>query len=200
MNDDQKTNPKAYNNYYETTCDGCNQNIEEAEPNRVAYIKLRANGLHILEVSCLTGGITKSLLQLGRKLTALDISPKFCAKTTELCSDYIKDGWLNVQQGAFEDFDASEMSLDTVLMSELLEHVIDPAEVLKKALRISDHIVITVPWRAYFNSPEHLREYYTLEDLQWIFDIEPGLRWEMTSIQDSKGVVANIGIELWRNQ
>ncbi len=102
--------------------------------------------LEILEFGCGTGGITFPLTTLGSHVTALDNDPS----AVSVISERIQKENLNnviVTQADGHSFDDSK-SYDLVIASEVLEHVVNPREFvrrIKARINKGSWLVITIP-------------------------------------------------------
>ena len=102
--------------------------------------------LEILEFGCSTGGITFPLTTLGSHVTALDNDPS----AVSVISERIQKENLNnviVTQANGHSFDDIK-SYDLVIASEVLEHVVNPREFvrrIKARINKGSWLVITIP-------------------------------------------------------
>ena len=98
-----------------------------AKLEKYKLIKIRedAKNGEILEVGCADGFLTKGLARYFKHITAIDASKKLIEKAK-------KHNLNNViyKQTLFERF-VPEFKFDTIILAEILEHVINPSQLLK---------------------------------------------------------------------
>lgn len=115
---------------------------------RAQKIMELCKGTKILEVGCGDGLVTRELVKNFSEVVAVDgssIRIKRAKKRVQRIPD--KKGKISFHVSLFENFDP-KTTFDTIVMSEVLEHVDDPILILKKAknwLRKKGCIVIVVP-------------------------------------------------------
>ncbi len=98
-------------------------------------------GKSILELGPAEGVMTELLVQTGKKLTVVEGSELFCNNLRRRFPE------ITVIHSLFENFETEE-SFDNIVMSHVLEHVIDPVDILKKAkgwLNPGGRILASVP-------------------------------------------------------
>lgn len=98
-------------------------------------------GPDVLDAGCNGGAFTKWLHDQGHKMTGLDIVEEYIARNKERFPEI---EWVCA---AFEEIDWAE-HFDTIIASEIIEHVIDPSLFVKTAhgvLRPGAVLVGTVP-------------------------------------------------------
>jgi len=103
------------------------------------YIEIE--GKAIIELGSAEGLMTELLLKLDIDLTVVEASELFCNKLK------IKHTNINIVNSLFEDFSPLQ-SYDMVIMSHILEHVADPAKILKNSknwLKKGGRIFSSVP-------------------------------------------------------
>jgi 2-polyprenyl-6-hydroxyphenyl methylase/3-demethylubiquinone-9 3-methyltransferase len=140
----------------------------------------------VLEVGCQSGGMTKILGTHtdSTSILTIDITDENVKKTQETVqeindllpmplidveadtggSTFTFGQKILVQKAYIEDILGSEL-FDTIILAEVLEHVLSPEDVLKSCDRLlapGGTILITVPYEDATPSPDHLRT-YTLE-------------------------------------
>jgi SAM-dependent methyltransferase len=87
-------------------------------------------GDEVLEVGCGSGYYTRALLGLGARVTATDLSPAYVEQARVLAPDAefrVEDA----QKLSFED-----ERFDRVLLTEVVEHVPEPARAISEAARV----------------------------------------------------------------
>ena len=112
-------------------------------------------GDDVLEVGCGSGWYTRALVRLGTRVTASDLSPAYLEQARRLAPE-----------ARFQVEDAQRLSFpnesfDRVLLTEVIEHVPEPARAVReaaRALRPEGVLALTTPSR---RSPMNLA--YTLK-------------------------------------
>jgi len=140
--------------------------------SKLARIKQYA-GKSILDVGCGPGLYLERLCSLGYQVAGVDGNSIFIQKALKYTEQVYKVDLNNDSLSQFPDG-----SFDTVLMLDILEHVVDDKSLLKDALRVSrQNILISVPAEvpegmkdsqlifASYVDPTHVR-YYSFESLQ----------------------------------
>lgn len=100
----------------------------------------------ILDVGCGTGVLAGILTDYGYDVTGIDISDSAIEKCHEKgINAYVQD--------LSEPFSFKEREFDCILMSEVLEHIVDPIQVLRKlraVLKPGGVMIITTPNSVFF--------------------------------------------------
>jgi 2-polyprenyl-3-methyl-5-hydroxy-6-metoxy-1,4-benzoquinol methylase len=147
--------------------------------NRINWIVNHVKGNRILDIGCSQGIVPIILGREGKKIDALDIAQE----SIEYAIADLENEHVTVRENVsfkvsnFMTEEQLEPSYETVLLTEVLEHISDPLRFLKK---MHDHVdkegraVVTVPFgiNDYF---DHKRTYYFLElydQLSAFFTIE----------------------------
>lgn len=81
----------------------------------------------ILDVGCASGHLMAYLAErnAGWDIVGIDMSPRACSVAESMGR--------SVKHGKFESFDFKGLRFDMIIFSHIIEHVLDPAGVLKKA-------------------------------------------------------------------
>jgi SAM-dependent methyltransferase len=111
-----------------------------------SIVKSVQKGGAILDVGCGLGYMTYALASAGYKATGLDISSEAIQEATK------KYGQHFVNKDFFE-FEGIEGGYDAICMLELIEHVKDPREYIKQALRLlkpKGVLILTTPNRSWY--------------------------------------------------
>ncbi len=116
--------------------------IEKKRLRIIAQMMAARPGESILEVGC-GGGHVLSLFPTA-KLTGVDVSGEMLAKAKRNLAGY--DAVL--LKGELDDLDLADASFDGVVCTEVLEHVVDPDQVLRHIQRLvkpTGRVVVTFP-------------------------------------------------------
>ncbi|MBI1826547.1 MAG: class I SAM-dependent methyltransferase [Planctomycetes bacterium] len=119
--------------------------IRWIEAARLRWIAATANvqpGERVLEVGCGGGHILKMFPQA--ELTGVDVSGRMLEKSRRNLSGFR----VNLLQGELEEVRLPAESFDVIVCSEVLEHVVDPDEMLRsmrRLLRPTGRAIITIP-------------------------------------------------------
>jgi methionine biosynthesis protein MetW len=108
--------------------------IEKLLPGRIADLK-------ILDVGCGDGRLSSHLVQLGAKVTGLDIHPKALAQAK-------RNGLKTILVDLETTWPINHSTFDLVLMLDVLEHVVDIEHCLseaKRVLRPGGQLIIAFP-------------------------------------------------------
>lgn len=106
--------------------------------HRLIDFARRHAGRNVLDVGCATGSYALALASSGFQVRATDINPDYVARARERGVDAVlaRDGQLPFEDGAF----------DTVILFEVLEHVLDHGPLLREVRRVSrGNVLVTVP-------------------------------------------------------
>jgi len=109
---------------------------ESVAGNLIDFVK-EQGGHAVLDLGCATGNYCVALSKAGFDVKGADINPKYVERARQRGVDaHVADG-----RTPFPD-----KSFDTVLLFEVLEHVLDPAATLAEARRLArKNVLITVP-------------------------------------------------------
>jgi 2-polyprenyl-3-methyl-5-hydroxy-6-metoxy-1,4-benzoquinol methylase len=125
---------------------------EHYEYPRAQWILQRVSGGHVLEIGCGNGGMTRLMAERVRSLIALDASGVSLRAVEAL-------GLANVStvQSLVEEY-APTSSFDCIVMAEVVEHLRNPAAVIRTAvdwLAPGGSMLLTTP-NGHWESNEHL--------------------------------------------
>jgi len=87
-------------------------------------------GDEVLEVGCGSGYYTRALVALGAHVTATDLSPAYVEQTRELAPG------AEVRVEDAQRLSFADETFDRVLLTEVVEHVPDPAAAVREAARV----------------------------------------------------------------
>ncbi len=102
----------------------------------------RVEGEYILDVGCGSGTIVKRLLKKGKKTIGIDIGKKF----VDFCKSKYKSAVFCEADAQFLPF--SNKCFDTIVCSEVIEHLENPEKALKefnRVLRPRGKLILTTP-------------------------------------------------------
>lgn len=131
---------------------------------RLNWICSRVQGRRVLDVGCSQGVVPILLGRSGFVVQGLDINPK----AVEFAANELKKELPTVQRnvtfsvGNFAQFDSGDAKYDTVVIGEVLEHLVRPDVFVSKAfdlLNVGGLILITVPF-GINDDPDHRQTFY----------------------------------------
>jgi len=100
----------------------------------------------ILDVGCGKGWVAKHFLPKGVRVNSLDVSTSNPAKAVEL---YPSENHAGITADSFK-IPFVDDSFDVVIASEIIEHVVDPAEFVKELFRVvtkGGKLLVTTPYK-----------------------------------------------------
>ncbi|MBZ5504328.1 MAG: class I SAM-dependent methyltransferase [Acidobacteriia bacterium] len=109
----------------------------------LVFVDLAAQGRRILEFGCSTGFLSRHLVDRGCNVTGIEIDAEAAEKARRWCEkvhviDLNQPGWANVFSRDY----------DTILFGDVLEHLMDPESVLRRAsdlLLPNGRVIICLP-------------------------------------------------------
>jgi 2-polyprenyl-3-methyl-5-hydroxy-6-metoxy-1,4-benzoquinol methylase len=200
---------ETYQEFYEYISEFVDNTHVTAEWDRTFWLLPHISG-EVLEVGCGWGGVTKILAVMPgvTRLHAIDITDENVRRTREALEEmklhipmiledieadrhnttYFLKSKVSVEKSYIEDLDSPE-EYDTVVLMEVLEHVLDPQVVLKAAwatLKPGGKLVISVPgpvpeWKV---GGEHLRQYTLAKFYDEISQVNPKSYFHMIIPRD----------------
>jgi len=135
--------------------------------SRIHWICAQVKGRRILDVGCSQGIVPLLLAREGCQVTGVDTSPQ----AIEEAKDYLSAEPAHIQQNVtyinsdFLALDTLEVEPDTVVISEVLEHLVRPELFVEKAydlLKQGGRLVITVPFGVN-DFIDHKHTFYLME-------------------------------------
>ena len=149
---------------YEVYMDSSESAITRKTRERIQWIVTQTEGESVLDIGC-SQGITSILLgRAGKRVLAIDLEETLIRFAKQKLSGEAQDVKENVTfaAGDFLSFPLGTRTFDTILMTEVLEHVTDVERFLKKAAACAQShtkFVITVPFGIH-DHWDHKRTYY----------------------------------------
>jgi len=134
---------------------------------RIHWICAQVTGRTVLDVGCSQGIIPVLLAREGHRVTGVDNDPR----AFEQAKDYLRAEPDHVQRNVrylnadFMSLDTQGMEPDSIVISEVLEHLIHPAAFVEKAasmLKPRGRLIITVPFGVN-DFLDHKHTFYLLE-------------------------------------
>jgi 2-polyprenyl-3-methyl-5-hydroxy-6-metoxy-1,4-benzoquinol methylase len=152
------------------------------ERPRVQWILDQIRGGRLLEIGCGNGGMTRLLAPLVAELVALDVSTPSLAEVAKL-------GLPNVRtvEALLEDY-RPECTFDWIVLSEVLEHVRNPQQVVRQLVRClapGGSLLITTP-NGHWESNEHLQE-FSIESFAQVVAAAGAEAVSVTHLRDAMG-------------
>jgi 2-polyprenyl-3-methyl-5-hydroxy-6-metoxy-1,4-benzoquinol methylase len=110
--------------------------------NRI-FVDLAAQGHRILECGCATGFLSRHLVERGCTVTGVEVDADAAGKARQWCKNVVVAD-LNRQDWA----EGLARDYDTILFGDVLEHLMDPESVLRKASELlapGGRVIICLP-------------------------------------------------------
>ena len=111
--------------------------MEQVDHALVEFVDAHA-GPELLDLGCGLGGYSKALADRGRSVRALDVSEQYVERAREL----------GVRADCYDgrELPLADREVDTVIMLEVLEHLEDPAPLLREARRVARRgVLVSTP-------------------------------------------------------
>lgn len=148
---------ESFIEFYDSRLTDCSflNSPEHYEWPRAEWVIEKVGDHNVLELGCGNGGMTMLLAKKARRVTAVDVSTPSIKAVDEL-------GLPNVttRRALVEDLPING-GYDIVVLSEVIEHVPEPAKVLQVAfrhLKPGGRLLITTP-RGHWENHEHIHEF-----------------------------------------
>ena len=111
--------------------------MEQVDEALVEFVREHA-GRSVLDLGCGLGGYSKVLAERGLEVKALDVVPEYVERARSIGVDAeVYDG---------ERVPMADGSVDTVILLEVVEHLDDPARLLREARRVARlGVLVTTP-------------------------------------------------------
>ena len=141
--------------------------------HRMHWIRDNVVGDKILDIGC-SQGIGPILLgRLGKQVTGVDISQKAVDEANAALineKDAVKEN-VHFKKSDFLAYDANKEQFDTITMTEVLEHLVNPEDFVEKAKDLlvdNGTLIVTVPF-GINDHIDHKKTYYFLDLYQMIY-------------------------------
>lgn len=137
---------------------------KESTRNRIHWLCKQARMTEVLDIGCSQGITSVLLAREGFHVLGVDLN----AEALKYANDFIKtesDQTRNNVQfiyANFQEYDFKSRKFDTIILAEILEHLINPGQVVGKAatlLNSGGRVVITVPF-GIMDHPDHKQTFY----------------------------------------
>jgi len=142
--------------------------MQEASRRRIHWVCSQTKGKSVLDVGCSQGSASIILAREGKKVIGIDICQEGIDYANKLLEDEDASTRANVSF-LCSDFivfsSKSDEKYDSIIMSEILEHLADPFRFVRKAfdmLEDDGSLVVTVPF-GINDYHDHKRTYYVTE-------------------------------------
>lgn len=111
--------------------------MEQVDHGLVEFVDAHA-GREILDLGCGLGGYSKALADGGRSVRALDVNEEYVQRAREL--------GVRAERYDGRELPLADGEVDTVIMLEVLEHLDDPALLLREARRVArSGVLVSTP-------------------------------------------------------
>jgi 2-polyprenyl-3-methyl-5-hydroxy-6-metoxy-1,4-benzoquinol methylase len=142
----------------------------ERARERIHWICNQARGQDVLDIGCSQGIVCLILGREGYTCTGIDIEAASLAVAEQALAreDEIIRQRVTLKVGDATQLPFPDSSFDTVILGEIIEHLIHPGKVLAQAQRVlrnGGRLIVTVPYG--LNAfPDHKRTYYPISLLE----------------------------------
>lgn len=142
----------------------------QAMRERVHWICEHAGGQNVLDIGCSQGIVSILLAREGFNVTGIDVEAQAIeyANRELLKEESPVQNRVRFIHSLIENLDAEPGSFDTIIMGEILEHLVQPHKVLdmaKKMLKDDGRLIVTVPFGV-LEHHDHKRNFYMASFLQ----------------------------------
>ncbi|MGQ2906754.1 MAG: methyltransferase domain-containing protein [Aliihoeflea sp.] len=162
-------------------------NFMRATQRRIHWICARVRGENVLDLGCSQGIAAILLAREAKRVLAVDIDEQAIAYAQSQLENEMEHvrSRVNFLQADALTHDFESGFYDCVILGEVLEHLLQPAQLLKvaaKALRPNGQIIVTVPFgiNDYFDHKDTFylsKMYLLLNEFFDITEIEPVESW-----------------------
>jgi ubiquinone/menaquinone biosynthesis C-methylase UbiE len=119
---------------------------DERRVREYVISKVSKNVRSILDVGCGSGWVAKHFVSKGVRVNSLDVSTVNPAKVLKL---YPSENHIGIVADSFK-LPFSDKSFDCVIASEIIEHVVAPADFVKELFRVvkqGGELIVTTPYK-----------------------------------------------------
>ena len=157
---------------YEAYMGEMGETFQEQTRERIDWILEQARHAHkVLDIGCSQGIVSILMAQQGKQVEGVDIQ----RESIEFAKALVARDYHEIAERAhFNCLDfmeyQTEIDFDAIVITEVLEHLLEPAEFLKKAaehLNENGRLIVTVPFGVN-NHPDHHSTFYLLSALRLI--------------------------------
>lgn len=155
---------KAQDRIFEAYLNGMGEAFGQKVRERIHWICENVYGKNILDIGCSQGISDILLARESKQVLAIDVLQESIDYANEKLQEEAVEVQSNVQfvRANFLDYNLGNKMFDTIIMTEVLEHLVDPGAFIDKALghlQEEGRLIITVPFgiNDYF---DHKRTYY----------------------------------------
>jgi len=158
---------------------------QERARRRIHWLASQAEGCRVLDVGCSEGILAFLLAREGFEVVGVDINAEALEYAGELLGKELKSVRSRVKliHGDLLCIKLDESSFDTVILGEVLEHLVHPRIMLEKAcsfLKPGGRLLVTTPF-GHFPDPDH-KQTFTLADLSVL--LKPFVSPEHLAVED----------------
>lgn len=153
-------------------------NDESTQKDRINWICSQAIGENILDIGCSQGIISMLLGRENKKVLGLDIEKEailFAQEKLKLESEEVQKN-VNFQVADFMEYDFVNKKYNTIILTEVLEHIVDTKKIINKialCLDMNGILIVSVPF-GINDHWDHKRTYYfgnLYQDLRESFEV-----------------------------
>ena len=155
---------KDLDRIYEVYVDDSESDFSVKTKQRIEWICQHVKGKQILDVGCSQGIVPILLARQGKCVTGLDIEQEaidFANDKKILEENFVQEN-VSFICGDFQRYDFAGKVFDTIVLTEVLEHIVDVDDFIgciKECIHDESQIVITVPF-GINDHWDHKRTYY----------------------------------------
>ncbi len=149
------------------------EKLMQETQHRIHWIRDNVMGNKVLDIGC-SQGIGPILLgRLGKQVTGVDISQKAvdeANKALEKEESTVKEN-VHFKKSDFLAYDANKEQFDTITITEVLEHLVNPEDFIEKAKDLlvdNGTLIITVPF-GINDHIDHKKTYYFHDLYQMLY-------------------------------
>ena len=173
------------------------ESLKEKSRRRIDWICAQVQGERVLDIGCSQGICEILLARRGHHVTGIDFAQASIAYARELLDKEPFAVKLRVQLLCADFLTEAQLpeTYDTVLMTEVLEHLEHPAEMVEKAMQSLEEggrVIITVPF-GINDFPDHKHTFYLADILELLSG-----RVHVESIEFMEGWIGFSGIKTER--